>query len=147
MDSALKQRLLGAAVLIALAIIFVPMFLSNSPPKQDRPTVSQEIPVAPERKFEVRTLPVDAPAAPVPNKPDAASDPNRIVTVEQGWPVCSIASEISAAVVDEAFDYLDAPVKRVAGKDVPLPYAANLERLAVPQVEDIVAAAREVAYR
>jgi pyruvate dehydrogenase E1 component beta subunit len=50
-------------------------------------------------------------------------------------------------MMEECFDWLDAPVKRVAGKDVPLPYAANLERLAVPQVEDIVVAAREVAYR
>jgi pyruvate dehydrogenase E1 component beta subunit len=49
--------------------------------------------------------------------------------------------------MEECFDWLDAPLKRVAGKDVPLPYAANLERLAVPQVEDIVAAAREVTYR
>jgi pyruvate dehydrogenase E1 component beta subunit len=49
--------------------------------------------------------------------------------------------------MEECFDWLDAPVKRVAGKDVPLPYAANLERLAVPQVEDIVAGAREVAHR
>ena len=50
-------------------------------------------------------------------------------------------------MMEECFDWLDAPVKRVAGKDVPLPYAANLEHLAVPQVEDIVAAAREVSYR
>jgi len=87
MDSALKQRLLGAAVLIALAIIFVPMFLSNSPPKQDRPAASQEIPVPPERKFETRTLPIDAPAAPVPSKPDAGNDPNRVVTVDTHAPV------------------------------------------------------------
>jgi pyruvate dehydrogenase E1 component beta subunit len=72
---------------------------------------------------------------------------NRIVSVEEGWPFAGIGSEIAAIVMEECFDWLDAPVKRVAGKDVPLPYAANLERLAVPQVEDIVAAAREVAYR
>src|SRR5712671_3343375 len=72
---------------------------------------------------------------------------NRIVAVEEGWPVAGIGSEIAAIVMEESFDWLDAPLKRVAGKDVPLPYAANLERLAVPQVEDIVAAAREVAYR
>src|SRR5205085_7574727 len=72
---------------------------------------------------------------------------NRIVSVEEGWPVAGIGSEIAAIVMERAFDYLDAPLRRVAGKDVPLPYAANLERLAVPQVEDIVAAAREVAYR
>jgi pyruvate dehydrogenase E1 component subunit beta len=72
---------------------------------------------------------------------------NRIVTVEEGWPFAGIGSEIAAIMMEECFDWLDAPLKRVTGKDVPLPYAANLERLAVPQVEDIVAAAREVAYR
>ena len=72
---------------------------------------------------------------------------NRLVTVEQGWPICSIGSEIAAAVVDQAFDYLDAPPARIAGKDVPMPYAANLERLALPTVEDIVAAAKSVLYR
>jgi pyruvate dehydrogenase E1 component beta subunit len=72
---------------------------------------------------------------------------NRLVAVEEGWPFAGIGAELAAVVMEECFDWLDAPVKRVAGKDVPLPYAANLERLAVPQVEDIVAAAREVAYR
>jgi pyruvate dehydrogenase E1 component beta subunit len=72
---------------------------------------------------------------------------NRVVAVEEGWPFAGIGSEIAAIIMEEAFDWLDAPVRRVAGKDVPLPYAANLERLAVPQVEDIVTAAREVAYR
>jgi pyruvate dehydrogenase E1 component beta subunit len=72
---------------------------------------------------------------------------NRVVSVEEGWPFAGIGSEIAAIVMEECFDWLDAPLKRVTGKDVPLPYAANLERLAVPQVEDIVAAAREVTYR
>ncbi len=72
---------------------------------------------------------------------------NRLVTGEEGWPFAGIGSELAAVMMEECFDWLDAPVKRVAGKDVPLPYAANLERLATPQVEDIVAAAREVAYR
>jgi pyruvate dehydrogenase E1 component beta subunit len=72
---------------------------------------------------------------------------NRLVAVEEGWPFAGIGSELAAIMMEECFDWLDAPVKRVAGKDVPLPYAANLERLAVPQVEDIVAAAREAAYR
>jgi pyruvate dehydrogenase E1 component beta subunit len=71
----------------------------------------------------------------------------RIVSVEEGWPFAGIGAEIAALVMEHCFDWLDAPVKRVTGKDVPLPYAANLERLATPQVEDIVAAAREVAYR
>src|SRR5271165_1807203 len=72
---------------------------------------------------------------------------NRIVSVEEGWPFAGIGAEIAATVMEECFDWLDAPLKRVAGKDVPLPYAANLERLALAQVEDIIAAAREVAYR
>jgi pyruvate dehydrogenase E1 component beta subunit len=72
---------------------------------------------------------------------------NRVVSVEEGWPFAGIGAEIAAVVMEECFDWLDAPVKRVTGKDVPLPYAANLERLAVPQVEDIVTAAREVTYR
>jgi pyruvate dehydrogenase E1 component beta subunit len=72
---------------------------------------------------------------------------NRIVTVEQGWPICSIGSEISAQVVEKAFDYLDAPPMRVAGVDVPMPYAANLEKLALPTVDQVVAAAKAVLYR
>src|SRR5580698_2850493 len=72
---------------------------------------------------------------------------NRLVTVEQGWPVCSIGSEICAVVTSEAFDYLDAPPTKVNGKDVPMPYAANLEKLALPHVEDIIAAAKAVCYR
>jgi pyruvate dehydrogenase E1 component beta subunit len=72
---------------------------------------------------------------------------NRLVTVEQGWPVCSIGSEIAAQVVEKAFDWLDAPPARVAGQDVPMPYAANLEKLALPSVADVVAAAKAVCYR
>jgi len=72
---------------------------------------------------------------------------NRIVSIEEGWPFAGIGSEMAALVMEQCFDWLDAPLKRVSGKDVPLPYAANLERLAVPQVADIVAAAKEVSYR
>jgi pyruvate dehydrogenase E1 component subunit beta len=72
---------------------------------------------------------------------------NRLVTVEQAWPVCSIGSEIAASVVDQAFDYLDAPPMRITGRNVPMPYAANLEKLALPSVADIVAAAKAVLYR
>ena len=72
---------------------------------------------------------------------------NRIVTVEQGWPVCSIGSEICSVVTAEAFDYLDAPPTKVHGRDVPMPYAANLEKLALPTVDDIVEAAKAVCYR
>jgi len=72
---------------------------------------------------------------------------NRIVSVEEGWAFSGIGAEIAALVMEQAFDYLDAPVKRVAGKDVPLPYAANLERLALPQASDIIEAAKAVSYR
>ena len=72
---------------------------------------------------------------------------NRIVSVEEGWPTCGMGSEIAALVMEQAFDYLDAPVKRVAGEDVPMPYAANLEKLALPQVATIVEAAKAVCYR
>ena len=72
---------------------------------------------------------------------------NRIVTMEQAWPVCSIGSEICARVALEAFDYLDAPPTKVSGKDVPMPYAANLEKLALPTVEDLIAAVKAVTYK
>jgi pyruvate dehydrogenase E1 component beta subunit len=72
---------------------------------------------------------------------------NRLVSIEEGWPFAGIGAELAATMMEQCFDFLDAPVRRVTGKDVPLPYAANLERLAVPQVPDIVAAAKEVAYR
>jgi pyruvate dehydrogenase E1 component beta subunit len=72
---------------------------------------------------------------------------NRIVSLEEGWSFAGIGSEIAALVMEQAFDYLDAPVKRVTGKDVPLPYAANLERLALPQIDDVIAAAKAVSYR
>ena len=72
---------------------------------------------------------------------------NRIVTVEQGWPICSIGSEIAATVSQEAFDWLDAPPMKVTGKDVPMPYAASLEKLALPTVEDVIDAVKAVCYR
>jgi DedD protein len=84
MDSALKQRLLGAAVLIALAVIFVPMFLSNSPQQQENATRDLEIPPVPEHKLETRTLPVASPSAPIPAS--ASEDPNKIVTVDTNAP-------------------------------------------------------------
>jgi pyruvate dehydrogenase E1 component subunit beta len=72
---------------------------------------------------------------------------NRLVSVEEGWPVAGMGSEIAAQMMDNAFDYLDAPVARVTGADVPMPYAANLEKLAVPQVEQVIAAVKAVCYR
>jgi pyruvate dehydrogenase E1 component beta subunit len=71
---------------------------------------------------------------------------NRCVCVEEGFPRFSVTSELAAEIVTHAFDYLDAPVARVAGKDVPMPYAANLEKLALPNVEEVVAAAKSVLY-
>jgi len=71
----------------------------------------------------------------------------RIVTVEEGWPQSGVGAEIAARVMEHAFDYLDAPVTRVSGKDVPMPYAANLEKLALPSVADVVQAAKAVLYR
>ena len=72
---------------------------------------------------------------------------NRLVSVEEGWPFAGIGAELAATMMDLAFDDLDAPVARVAGVDVPMPYAANLEKLALPRAEQIVQAARDVCYR
>jgi pyruvate dehydrogenase E1 component beta subunit len=72
---------------------------------------------------------------------------NRLIVAEEGFPVCSIASEISALCMEQGFDHLDAPVLRVCNQDVPLPYAANLEKAALIDVASIVAAARQVCYR
>jgi len=71
---------------------------------------------------------------------------NRCVTVEEAWPVCSVGAYIAAEIMTQAFDWLDAPVARINGKDVPMPYAANLEKLALPNVDQVVRAAKEVMY-
>jgi pyruvate dehydrogenase E1 component beta subunit len=71
---------------------------------------------------------------------------NRVVSCEEGWPFAGVGSEIAAQVMEKAFDWLDAPVARVCAEDVPLPYAANLEALALPQVANIVAAAKSISY-
>ena len=71
----------------------------------------------------------------------------RLVTVEEGWPQGGIGAELTARIVAEAFDYLDAPPTRVTGKDVPMPYAANLEKLALPNVDEVIAAVNAVTYR
>ncbi|MGB6272392.1 MAG: pyruvate dehydrogenase complex E1 component subunit beta [Pseudolabrys sp.] len=71
----------------------------------------------------------------------------RAVTVEEGWQQSGVGAEIAARIVEHAFDYLDAPVARVSGKDVPMPYAANLEKLALPSVAEVVEAAKAVCYR
>lgn len=71
---------------------------------------------------------------------------NRLVTVEGGWKIASIGSTIAAVVMQEAFDYLDAPVLNINGADVPMPYALNLEKLALPQIKDIIDACKQVCY-
>jgi pyruvate dehydrogenase E1 component beta subunit len=71
----------------------------------------------------------------------------RLVTIEEGWKQSGVGAEIAARMMEEAFDYLDAPVMRVTGKDVPMPYAANLEKLALPSVAEVVEAAKAVCYR
>jgi pyruvate dehydrogenase E1 component beta subunit len=71
----------------------------------------------------------------------------RAVTVEEGWQQSGVGAEVAARIMEHAFDYLDAPVARVSGKDVPMPYAANLEKLALPNVAEVVAAAKAVCYR
>lgn len=71
---------------------------------------------------------------------------NRVVIAEESHPFCGVAAEISAQIMEQAFDYLDAPVRRLSGVDTPMPYAKNLEKLALPDVERVIAAVREVAY-
>ena len=72
---------------------------------------------------------------------------NRLVSVEEGWPFAGIGAELAAVMMEQAFDWLDAPVARVHGVDVPLPYAANLEALSLPSVDKIVKAAKAVSYK
>jgi pyruvate dehydrogenase E1 component beta subunit len=72
---------------------------------------------------------------------------SRLLTLEEGWPQHGVGAEICASVVEESFYYLDAPVERICGADVPMPYAANLERLAVPQIDDVIRAARRACFR
>ncbi len=92
---------------------------------------------------DLRSLrPMDIPAV-----VESVKKTNRCVTVEEAWPVCSVGSEVAAQIMTHAFDYLDAPVVRVNGKDVPMPYAANLEKLALPNVDEVVEAAKAVMYR
>jgi len=71
----------------------------------------------------------------------------RMISCEEGFPFAGIGAELAMSVMEQAFDYLDAPVMRVTGKDVPMPYAANLEKLALPQIEDVVEAAKTACYR
>jgi pyruvate dehydrogenase E1 component beta subunit len=93
--------------------------------------------------IDLRTIrPMDVPAI-----VRSVQKTHRCVTVEEGWPQSGVGAEIAAKVMTEAFDYLDAPVIRICGKDVPMPYAANLEKLALPNVKEVVEAAKAVMYR
>jgi pyruvate dehydrogenase E1 component beta subunit len=78
---------------------------------------------------------------------DSVKKTGRLVTVEEGWRQSGVGAEIAASVMEQAFDWLDAPVTRVTGKDVPMPYAANLEKLALPSVAEVVEAVKSVCYR
>src|SRR5690606_21122734 len=78
---------------------------------------------------------------------DSVKRTNRLVSVEEGWPSAGIGSEMAALTMAHASDSLDGPVIRVHGADVPLPYAANLEKLALPQPDDVVRAAKKACYR
>jgi pyruvate dehydrogenase E1 component beta subunit len=92
--------------------------------------------------IDLRTLrPLD-----LPTIVESVKKTNRLVSVEEGWPRFGVGAELAAIAMEHAFDYLDAPVCRVTGKDVPMPYAANLERIALPQVEDVVSAVKAVRY-
>ncbi|WLT09804.1 transketolase C-terminal domain-containing protein [Bartonella apihabitans] len=71
----------------------------------------------------------------------------RLVTIEEGFPQSSVGTEIATRVMQQAFDYLDAPIATIAGKDVPMPYAANLEKLALPSVAEVVDAVKSVTYK
>ena len=93
--------------------------------------------------IDLRTLrPLDTPTI-----IESVKKTGRAVTVEEGWQQSGVGAEIAARIMEQAFDYLDAPVARVSGKDVPMPYAANLEKLALPSVADVVNAAKAVCYR
>jgi pyruvate dehydrogenase E1 component beta subunit len=92
---------------------------------------------------DLRSLrPMDIPAV-----VESVKKTNRCVVVEEGFPMCSIGAEVASQVMEHAFDWLDAPVARIAGRDVPMPYAANLEKLALPNAAEVVAAAKAVLYR
>ena len=95
---------------------------------------------------EVIDLRIAAPARHGDDHRESVKKTNRLVTVEEAWPVCSVGSEICAQVAIQAFDYLDAPPAKVSGADVPMPYAANLERLALPTVEQVIEAVKSVLY-
>ncbi len=82
----------------------------------------------------------------IPTVVESVKKTGRLVTVEEGFPQSSVGTEIATRVMQQAFDYLDAPILTIAGKDVPMPYAANLEKLALPNVAEVVEAVKAVTY-
>jgi pyruvate dehydrogenase E1 component beta subunit len=82
----------------------------------------------------------------IPTVVESVKKTGRLVTVEEGYPQSSVGTEIATRVMQQAFDYLDAPILTIAGKDVPMPYAANLEKLALPNVAEVVEAVKAVTY-
>ena len=93
--------------------------------------------------IDLRTLrPMD-----LPTVIESVKKTGRLVTVEEGYPQNSVGTEIATRVMQQAFDYLDAPILTIAGKDVPMPYAANLEKLALPNVGEVVDAVKAVCYK
>jgi pyruvate dehydrogenase E1 component beta subunit len=93
--------------------------------------------------IDLRTIrPMDLPAV-----IESVKKTGRLVTVEEGYPQSSVGTEIATRVMQQAFDYLDAPILTIAGKDVPMPYAANLEKLALPNVGEVVDAVKAVCYK
>jgi pyruvate dehydrogenase E1 component beta subunit len=82
----------------------------------------------------------------MPTVIESVKKTGRLVTVEEGYPQSSVGTEIATRVMQQAFDYLDAPIMTIAGKDVPMPYAANLEKLALPSVAEVVEAVKAVTY-
>jgi pyruvate dehydrogenase E1 component beta subunit len=83
----------------------------------------------------------------LPTVIESVKKTGRLVTVEEGYPQSSVGTEIATRVMQQAFDYLDAPILTIAGKDVPMPYAANLEKLALPNVGEVIAAVKAVCYK
>ena len=83
----------------------------------------------------------------LPTVIESVKKTGRLVTVEEGFPQSSVGTEIATRVMQQAFDYLDAPIITIAGKDVPMPYAANLEKLALPNVQEVVDAVKAVTYK
>ena len=125
----------GKDVTIVARSLMVPIALKAAEKLEAEQGVSCEV-------IDPRTIrPLD-----LPTIIESVKKTNRVVLAEESHPICGVNAEISAAIMEHAFDYLDAPVKRVSGADVPMPYAKNLEQLAIPDVDKIIAAVKEVAY-